>query len=204
MDRALEHRPGRRALLVVCAALALSSCSRGPADEAIKAADQALASAPEVAADVPEQYAEVTRILKDARASYAAGRYTDALRAAQALPDRIAAARALAAQRRAEKAAAWDAMAREVPPRIDALTARLAFLVSGGWIASERQATAEAELAALDEVWSRAKAASDAGQLAQALALGEAVKSRAASLAGALGLKPLLSSARPGVARKEP
>ena len=200
----LEHGPGRRALLLVCAALVLPSCNKGPADDAIKAAEQALASAPEVAADVPEQFAEIGRMLKQARASYAAGHYTDALRAAQALPDRIAAAQSLAAQRKAEKAAAWGAMAQEVPPRLDALAARLTLLVSGSWISSERQATAESELSSLGEVWGRAKAASDAGQLAQALALGEAVKSRAATLAGALGLKPLLSSTRPGAARKEP
>jgi hypothetical protein len=204
VGRALEDRLGRHTLLIVCAALLLSSCNKRSADEAIQAAEQALASAPEVAADVPEQFAEIGRILKDARASYAAGRYTEALRAAQALPDRIASARALAARRRAEKLAVWEAMAREVPPRIEALTARLSLLVSGGWIASERQATAEAELAALGEVWGRAKAKADAGQLAQALALGEAVKSRAVSLAGTLGLKPLLSSTPPGVARKEP
>ena len=203
MGRA-QHQPGRRALLLACTALVLASCNKGPADDAIKAAEQALAAAPEVAVDLPEQVAALGRLLKGARTSYAAGHYTDALRVAQALPDQIAAARALAAQRKAEKAAAWEAMARELPPRLDALSARLALLVSGGWISSERQATSESELSALGEVWGRAQAAAAAGQLAQALALGEAVRSRAATLAGALGLKPLLSSTRLGAARKEP
>ena len=192
---------GRATLLAAgVLACAVVACNRGPADEAVRAVEQALATTPELAAEAPEELAAITRELEQARSSLAAGRYTEALRKAQSLPDRIAAARALAAQRKAASAAAFEALVRELPPRLDALTARLALLVSGGWISSERQTAAQAELAALGEAWSEARAEFDAGKAAQALAAGESVKARAASLGRSLGLKPLSSTvrARPG------
>jgi hypothetical protein len=180
-------------MLLVAGALVVAGCNRGPADEALVAAQQALAAAPEVESDAPEEFAALTRDLQDARASLAAGHYTDALRAAQALPDRIAAARDHAAKRKAERAAAWDTLSRDVPARLDALAARLALLVSGGWISSERQTAAQAEITALGQTWSEATAAAER-DLSKALRTGEDVKARAGVLGGSLGIKPTPSA----------
>ena len=95
-------------------ALSTVACNQGPADEALKAAEQALAAATEIETYAPEEFAAVSQILREARASSAAGRYTDALRAAQALPDRIAAAAAAAAKRKEQSAAAWNALSAEL------------------------------------------------------------------------------------------
>jgi hypothetical protein len=184
-----KTRVGIRSASLLVVALVLAGCNKGPADEALKAAEQALAAAPEIESDVPEEFAAVTKDLQSAHASFAAGHYTEALRAAQALPDRIAGARALAVKRKAEKDAAWDALSRDVPARLDALAARLALLVSGGWISSERQAAAQSAIVALGQAWSEATASAD-HDLSKALRAGQDVKARAGTLGGSLGIKP--------------
>jgi hypothetical protein len=183
--------------LGLMAALAVA-CNEGAADEALRAAAQALDAAPELKRETPDEFAAIEGALKDARASYEAGHYTDALRAAQRLPDRIAAARELAASRARERAAEWDALARELPQRLDALAARLTLLVTGGWISSERQEQARAAILELDRAWGNARSAFDAGDPLRALSQGRAVKARAASLAASLGMKPAPFPGAPG------
>ncbi len=95
-----------RALALVALGLSLA-CSRGPAQEAIAAAEQALAQAPELAQYEPAELAAISQSLRDARASFDEGRYTDALRIALPLQDRVAAAVQSAARRR---------QAAEAPP----------------------------------------------------------------------------------------
>jgi hypothetical protein len=171
-------------------ALATVTCNKGPADDAIKAAEQALAAAPEVERYVPEEFAAVSQILREARASLAAGRYTDALRAAQVLPDRIAAAAAAAARRKEQSAATWSALSAELPARLEALAARLGLLSSAEAISSERLAAARAELATLIQAWADASAAYERGDVPRAVATAQDLKAKAASLAGRLGPKP--------------
>jgi len=189
----LHGRERRIAIRFVAGLFALSTvaCNKGPADEALKAAEQALAAATEVETYVPEEFAAVSRILLEARASYAAGRHTDALRAAQALPDRIAAATVAAARRKEQSAAAWSALSVELEPRLEALAARLTLLASGGAISSERLAAAQAELATLSQAWADAKAADERGDVPKAVAGAHDVEGKALTLAARLGLKPL-------------
>jgi len=176
-------------------ALVAVACNRGPADEALAAAEQALQAAPEVERYVPEESAAASAILREARESYAAGRYTDALRAAQALPDRIAAAAAAAAKRKEQSAAAWSVLSADLEPRLDALAERLTLLSSGGAISSERLAAAQAELATLSQTWADAKAAQEHGDVPQAVAAAQDVKAKADSLAARLGVKPAPAAA---------
>jgi hypothetical protein len=95
-----------RALALVTLGLSLA-CSKGPAQEAIAAAEQALAQAPELAQHEPAELAAVSQALREARARFDEGRYTDALRIALPLQDRVAAAVQSAARRQREA---------EVPP----------------------------------------------------------------------------------------
>lgn len=99
-----EDRPGRRAAralaLVALVAPGLSlACSKRPAQDAIAATEQALAQAPQLARHEPAELAAISQALGDARRSFDEGRYTDALRIAQPLPDRVAAAVQSAARR---------------------------------------------------------------------------------------------------------
>ena len=175
---------------VLALALGVGACNKAPAADALKASEESLAGAPEIATYLPEESAVIATVLRDARVSFDEGRYTDALRAAQPLPDRIAAAKALAAQRKQEKVAEWDALARALQTRLDAIVNRLGLLVSGAWISSERQTAAQARIVALYQAWAEATATFERGAIGEAIALAEQVQLEAESLAGALGMRP--------------
>jgi hypothetical protein len=186
----------RKPLAAVVLALCVAACNKAPAADALKAAEGALAGAPEIATYLPDEDAAIRVVLRDARVAYDEGRYTDSLRAAQALPDRIATARAAGERRRQEQAAEWEALARELPPRIEALVARLGVLVSGGWISSERQAATQAEIVSLNQGWAAASGTAARGELVSATEAGREVDARSRKLAAAIGLK-LASAASP-------
>ena len=169
--------------------LSTVACNKRPAEEALQAAEQVLTAAAEVERYEPEEFAAVSAILREARASYAAGRYTDALRAAQALPDRIAAAAASAVKRKEQSAATWSALSTDLKARLEALSARLT-LLSSAVISSERLVAAQAELAALNQAWADATTAYESGDVPRAVAAAQDLKPKAESLAGRLGLKP--------------
>jgi hypothetical protein len=171
----------------------LPGCNKGPALEAIAAAERELAAAPELAQHEPAEHAAISLALKQARASLDEGRYTDALRVAQALPDRVAAAAQSAARRKQQAQAEWGALAAALGPRLAALEARITALAAAG-LAPERLAPARAELAAVSQSLAEAKAAFERGEIAGALAAGRDVRTRTERLEGRLGLT--LSSAR--------
>jgi hypothetical protein len=189
--RPLARRVRRAAALLALATLA---CNRGPALEAIAAAEQALAAAPELAEYEPEQRAAIEQALSDARASFEAGRYTDALRAAQTLPDEVAAARQSAGRRRQQVEMEWRSLSAELPARLEPLRARVAALEAAG-VAAERLAPAQSELAALAQSLAAAQAAFERGELAEALAAAREAKARSEVVAGRLGVKPPASPA---------
>lgn len=178
-------------------ALATIACNKRPAEEALQAAEQALTAAPEIERYAPEEFAAISAALRDVRASYAAGRYTDALRAAQVLPDRIAAARAAAARSKQQSAATWSALSADLPARLEALGTRLAQLSSAEAVSSERLLAAQAELAALNQAWADATTTYESGDVPRGVAAAHDVTAGAASLAGRLGLKPTPPSAAP-------
>jgi len=186
-------------LLFAAGLLALSAgaCNKRAAEEALEATEQALTAAPEVERYQPEEFAAVSGIIREARASYAAGRYTDALRAVQALPDRIAAAAVAAAKRKEQSAAAWGTLSAELPARLQAMAERLTLLSSAEAISSERLAAAQAELAALKQAWADASAVYKHGDVPKAVAAAQDLKARAESLASRLGLKPAPAAADP-------
>ncbi len=192
----MRHSTKRFAALGACLlAVSAGACNKGAAEEALQAAEQALTAAPEVERYEPEEFAAVSGIIRKARASYAAGRYTDALRAVQALPDRIAAAAVAAAKRKEQSAAAWGTLSAELPARLQALAARLTLLASAEAISSERLAAAQAELATLKQAWAEATAAYDRGDISKAVAAAQDLKAKADSLAARLGLKPATATA---------
>jgi len=167
-----------------CLALALlAACNKGAADEALKAADEALAAAPEIESYTPEEFEAVSQLLRQARASQAEGRYTDALRAAQTLPDRIAAAAQAAAKRKQQLAAAWSPLSTDVEARFQALRARITAPAALEAIPSERLAAAQADLAALEQAWTEVVAQYERGDLLGAVVAGDAVKVKAQALA---------------------
>ena len=109
----------RLAFLALAAALPLAlGCNKGPARTALAEADQALTAArPTLERYLPEELARLDADTAAARARLAEGRYTDALRIAQELPDRIAVAAASAELRRSELA---PVAVQNRPPAVEA------------------------------------------------------------------------------------
>jgi hypothetical protein len=178
-----------RAAAVVLGGWLLVACNKSPALGALQQAEQALQASPEIAAYLPEEQAAITAVLKDARVAYDEGRYTDALRAALPLEDRIAAAARRAGSHQQELAGRWSALGSELTARIEAVVQRLGVLVAGGWIASERQAAAQAEIVAVNQAWEDAQKLASAGELAKAVAAAEAILPRVDAVGATLGLK---------------
>jgi hypothetical protein len=187
----LRHRLGPSLALL---ALLSAACNKAPAKEALEAAEQALAAAPEIEASFPEESRALKQELLSAHERYDEGHYTDALRAAQPLPDRIAAAAREAARRKQFAITAWSDHATHVPALLAAIGARLETLApTDGSPPSERLAAAQAELAALAQAWTGANASLERGEIAKAVAAGQDVRTRAQALAPRVGVRLLPS-----------
>lgn len=191
-------RPLARTLAVFLAAAALAAgCNEGPAEAALKIADEELAAArPELARYVPHELARLEGAIRDARAEVGKGHYTDALRAAQGLPARIAAASATAEVKKEELARAWAALARALDPAIEVLAARMAEPAAADrtpkGMDPDGLAAARAELGAIRVEWARAGEAFRSGDVPEALRAAQDVKARVEALSATAGL------ARPG------
>lgn len=186
----------KRALLVALACSVALACNKAPAKDALAAAEQAFAAAPEIEAYLPEESRALKQVLRDARVRFDEGHYTEALRAVQPLPDRIAAAAKEAARRKQHAVTDWNDLATRVPALLSALAARLTTLAPTDGSPSERLLAAQAELAALTQAWTEANASLERGELAKAVAAGQDVKTRAQTLATRVGVR-LLPSGMP-------
>jgi hypothetical protein len=187
-------RRGPFGLSLALVALLAAACNKAPAKDALEAAEQALAAAPEIEAYFPEESRALKQEVQSARGRYDEGHYTDALRAAQPLPDRIAAAAREAARRKQFAITAWSDLAARVPALLSAIAARLATLApTDASPPSDRLAAAQAELAALTEAWTGANATLERGEIATAVAAGQDVRTRAQALAPRVGVRLLPS-----------
>ena len=180
------------AVLVLATTLPLApGCNKGPTSTALAEADQALAAArPALERYLPEELARLDADGAAARARLAEGRYTDALRIAQELPERIAVAAASAEAKRSELAPAWTQLAGSVHLGLETLGARLAEIETtrrwprafGGAAALEG---AKVELAAARDLWRRAEQAHQ-GDEAQAVRMAREAQGRLEALAARL------------------
>jgi hypothetical protein len=191
-----------KALATVGLALAVLGvgCNKAPAEEALRVVDETLEAAkPTLSAYAPDELAALTAAAAEARALLDGGRYTDALRAAQALPARIEAAAASAASRREELTAEWNALAGTLGPAIEGLAARMAELAGletppRGWDA-DALAAARNELDTIASRWARASEAWKAGDAAAALAAAEELEGAVEALQRRAGLAPAPAAA---------
>lgn len=181
------------ALSVVSLALLALACNRGPAEDALAIADQEIAAArPELERYAPGELAGLESAVRQARAQVVQGRYTEALRVAQGMPERVRAALAVAAAQKEEQAAAWQGLAQSVGRLEETIATRIA------WLAEARRlprgmdeaglAAAPAELESLKRAWTDAAAAFQGGDVATAVRAGREVEARAEALGTRLGL----------------
>jgi hypothetical protein len=152
-------------------------------------AEQALeATGAELERYAPEKERELRAALDDAHTALEEGRYTDALRAAQALPARIHSAQERVRARRAALGADWEELSRTVPASLGCLRshlARLAVLTTPPpetWLSQGR-----AELRGLERAWDEVRRILDRGDLAAAVDAARDTEGRAAGLGERLG-----------------
>ena len=180
---------------VACLALVAFACNKGPAESALASADRELAA---VRVDLeryaPDQLAALDDAMAKARAALAEGHYTDALRTAQQLPERIRAAAEATQASKQQLTGAWDEQAPALAASLQAIADRVAALAGASslprGLTSEALAAVRAELDAVTREWNEATAAFQGGDVPKALQLAGDVEARAEALALTLGFAP--------------
>ena len=194
---------GIATLAVVSLALFATGCNKGPAQAALTVADQALAAAtPEIEKYVPEELGALTGAAQTARSELEKGNYTEALKAAQALPAQIQAALAAATVKKDQMVAAWNDLSGSLPGLVQAITGKLTGLAAAKALpkgmTTDRLASAQTDLGSVTQAWSEATAAFQGGDIPKALKTAQDVKAKADALAGMLGLAvPVAAPAAP-------
>ena len=184
---------GIAALAVVSLALFAGACNKGPAEAALNAADQALAAAkPEIEKYVPEELGSLTSAAQAARSEFEKGNYTEALKAAQALPAKIQAALAAATAKKDQLVAAWNDVSGSLPGLVQAITEKVTGLAAAKALPKgmtrDMLATAQNDLGSVTQAWTEATAAFQGGDIPKALETAQDVKAKADALARMLGL----------------
>jgi hypothetical protein len=190
------------ALLAAVGALA-ATCSKAPAEAALKAADQAVASArTEGEKFAPEQLEALMDAAKSAHEKFDHRDYAAAKASADAVVAEAQDVEKAAAAQKEEVTKAWGDLQAQVPAMGDTIRARVDELAAMKKLPKgfdvERLEDAKAGLAAFDQAWGGAAAAAQSGDVISAVEKGRATRGKALELINALGLPS------PAVAASEP
>lgn len=182
------------AVLMACVCAGLG-CTKGPAEQALKAADEAIQAAqPAVQPYVPEQWRLLTDAAEAAHNDFERGNYKAALDAAKAIPGRIEEVKTLAQARKDELAMIWQQMATTAPAMLATMAAKVNEITSTNkmppGMTREAFDAGKAEMANLIGLWSEAQTAYQTGDVATATEMGAQVKTRAEDLLNKMGVKP--------------
>ena len=190
------------ALLAVVAALA-ATCSKAPAEAALKASDQAVASArTEGEKFAPEQVKALMDAAKSAHEKFARGDYAAAKASADAVVAEAQDVEKAAAAKKEEVTKAWGELQAQVPAMGDTVRARVDELAAMKKLPKgfdvARLEDAKARLAAFDQAWGGAAAAAQSGDVISAAEKGRAARAKALELINALGLpSPAAAASEP-------
>jgi len=187
---------GVRSLLALTLVAALGGCAsaKGNADKAIASADSTMQTvAADAQAYVPDLYAAAGAKVAAARSDFDAGNYADALTKAQEAATDVGGLGAAITARKDELTAAWTSMSDSLPGMVQAIQTRvdelskMRRLPTG--VTKEGLDGAKVTLQEMTGMWTQATEAYGNGNLADAASLGTAVKTRAAEVMAALGMK---------------
>jgi hypothetical protein len=161
--------------------LLVVGCSKGPAEAALKAADEAIAKvAPEAGKFVPDQFKALTDAAAAAKASFDKGDYAATLAAAKDLPAKATEVMAAATAKKDEMMGTWNTLSKDMPilvadwqKKVDELATRKKLPVG---VDKAKIEEVKARLGGLNEVWAKATAAFNGGDLKGAIELGGNVK----------------------------
>ena len=168
----------------LAASLAFAGCNKGAAQESLREAEEALEGArADLLGFAPGELGKLRGALETAHAHLEDGRYTDALRIAQALPARVRAAKARVERRRHEILSVWDAQSSRVPAHVASLERRVAFLGASSAGVSEARLT----LDQIQVAWEEARRRHREGDVARAVAIAEDVEATLQGLELGLG-----------------
>ena len=183
--------------MLVFAGMLLSACAsdKVPAETALKAAESAVtATVAEASKYVPDEAKGLQDRLNGLKDSFAKGEYKTVLAGA---PDLTAQAKALAdtaAAKKAELAKSWADLSGGLPKVLETIQGRVDILSKAKTLpANVDRATVDGAKTGLDSMnkaWADAQASFSAGNLADALAKANALKSQAAELMTKLGMQP--------------
>jgi hypothetical protein len=185
----------RRELPWVAALVAGSltvACGKAPAQEALKAADAAIEAArPEVERYAPQEFKSLADLSRAAHDRFSQGDYKGALTQAQALRDRVGAARIRAQAKKEELAATWADLQANLPAMLATATTKLREL-SGkrrlpAGVDKAKVTQAKIELDAIAQTWTETTASYQKGDVPEAVAKARTVKARIEGLMADLG-----------------
>lgn len=177
--------------------LVVTACGDGgkaAADTAVKAAETAFATVQvEALKYVPDQVTSVEAAIAAAKDLFAKGNYQQALTEAQALTAKITALGEAAKAKKAELTKSWEDMAAGLPGVVEAIKGRVDILSQARKLpAGMTQETFDGAKAGLDmmtQAWTEASNAFTAGNVADAVAKAQTVKTKAAEVMTALGME---------------
>lgn len=171
----------------------LSACSKAPAEEAIKAADRSVEAARPVAEKlVPEKMKALNDALADAHGKFGKGDYAAALTAAKDIPAKANDVVAAAKAKKDELSKTWEALAREVPAMVAAVSGKVTELSATKKLPKGMdKAKVEGAKSALDginQTWNAATEAARAGNWNEAIKRGGEAKAKAQEIMDSLGV----------------
>ena len=109
---------------------------------------------------MPEELGSLTSAVQAARSEFEKGNYTEALKAAQALPAQIQAALAAAAVQKDQLVAAWNDLSGSLPGQVQAITGKLTGLAEAKALpkgmTQDTLASAQTDLASVTQAWTEA------------------------------------------------
>ena len=186
---------GVRGILCLMALVLLSACAsdKAPAEQAIKAAEAAVAGVkPEAAKWVPDQAQTLDASLASVKDKFAKGDYKAVLTEAPALAGRAKDVAAAAAAKQAAITKSWEEMSAGLPKMVEAVKSRVDILSKSkklpASVTKEQFEAAKAGLAEATKGWDDATAAFKGGNVADAVAKAEAVKTKTVEALQALGM----------------
>ncbi len=182
---------GVLALVVLAAA-----CGRqkAAAEAAVASADTAFgAIQAEAVKYVPDQAKAVADSLTATKDALAKGEYQTALTSAQALPAKITELGAAVTAKKNELTAAWTSMSASMPKMVEAIQSRIGMLAKSrklpAGLDKAKFEEAKAGLAQMTTAWTEATTAFGAGNLTDAIAKAESVKTKATTIMATLNMQ---------------
>lgn len=181
--------------VVVLATVLLAACAsdKVPAETALKAAENAVNSTvAEASKYVPDQAKALQDNLASLKASFAKADYKAVLSGAADLTGKTKAVADAAAAKKDELTKSWTDVSGGLPKVIEAIQGRVDILSKAKKLPANMDKTAvesaKSGLESMNKAWTDAQASFSSGNLADALAKANAVKSQAAEIMTKLGM----------------